>query len=253
MDGRAASAAGDKENQNDVSRHQTPSRRRVKLGTPANYYFKYMNSSSKKNHNGELNTSIMSNAGNDDGDTGTISIPGINLGGGENNTETSFLSMAAESSSGSEASDLLNKSTLSDTTELTASNFVLVTTSKQQLARSTYETLKTERERKAERALEILEREAAEIAKQNMSDSKEYEDMRDLTEERFGNAGHATMGSIPDNPTALGSVSDSSGVGRADISESKGMVGIRDSSPSLRSRISSSPASLRKFHETPVY
>ena len=44
--------------------------------------------------------------------------------------ETSFISRAS-TSSGSESEDMLNKSVLSDTTELTASNFVLTTSSKQ--------------------------------------------------------------------------------------------------------------------------
>jgi len=105
----------------------TPHRsKRINLGTPANYYFKYMNSS-KKSENNEFMVS------KDEGDTGTISIHGLNLGGGQA-TESSFLSLAGSSISGSEGnSELLNRSTLSDTTELTASNFVLVTTSKQNM------------------------------------------------------------------------------------------------------------------------
>merc|ERR1711865_1165682 len=93
----------------------TPHRsKRINLGTPANYYFKYVNSSKKGDNYGV-------NVSKHEGDTGTFSIPGFNLGSGQT-TESSFLSLAGSSVSGSDGSDLLNKSTLSDTTELTASN-----------------------------------------------------------------------------------------------------------------------------------
>ncbi|KAG7361374.1 hypothetical protein IV203_036474 [Nitzschia inconspicua] len=282
----AAYAGEDKNNDNDISRHHhTPSKRRVNLGTPANYYFKYMNSS-KKNHTGEMNAAVMMSHHEDDEDTGTISIPGLNLGGNGANTETSFLSMAAESCSGSEASDLLNKSTLSDTTELTASNFVLVTTSKQQLARSAHhQQHKTERELKAERALEILEREALETNKEmdikrgdledskpletnkekdtkrgDLEDSKPLEtnEEKDIKRGDLEDSTQLTIESIHDKENN-GSVKrfsqtakrDNAGVGE-DANQQiprREAIGIRDSSPSLRSRISSSPASLKKFHQ----
>mmetsp|Transcript_9037 Transcript_9037/g.14501 ORF Transcript_9037/g.14501 Transcript_9037/m.14501 type:complete len:2420 (+) Transcript_9037:89-7348(+) len=101
---------------------KTPSKERCSLGAPSAYYFKYVNSTGKKRKN---DTSILG-----DNHTGEISIPGIALD--QSIAETSFLSIG-DSSSGSEASDLLNKSTLSDTTELTASNFVLAATSRQKL------------------------------------------------------------------------------------------------------------------------
>ena len=72
----------------------TPHRsKRIDLGTPANYYFKYMNSG-RKNQNDE----ILFSKDSDEGDTGTISIPGIKLDGGNSKTETSFFSIANSSS-----------------------------------------------------------------------------------------------------------------------------------------------------------
>ncbi|KAG7355840.1 hypothetical protein IV203_000526 [Nitzschia inconspicua] len=251
-DERGAIAAGEnKNNDNDISRHHhhTPSKRRVNLGTPANYYFKYMNSqSSKTNHTGEMNAAVMMSNHEDDEDTGTISIPGLNLGGNGANTETSFLSMAAESCSGSEASDLLNKSTLSDTTELTASNFVLVTTSKQQLARSAHQQQhKTERELKAERALEILEREAVETNKEKDIKRGDLEDSKQWTNESI----HDKENNGTVKRVSQTAKRDNAGIGE-DANEQiprRETISIRDSSPSLRSRISSSPASLKKFHQ----
>ncbi|KAL3921645.1 MAG: hypothetical protein SGILL_002640, partial [Bacillariaceae sp.] len=200
--------------------HKTPSKHRVNLGAPANYYFKYMDSVTKQSL-GDANDSILTHGDGDD--IGTNSIPGHTPnkgGGGGGNTEMSYLSMAA-SSSGSEASDLLNKSTLSDTTELTASNFVLATTSKQQLVRSAFAAQKaTASNRKLDHG-----------GAQPMTGKENQE--------------NTSVQSSAKKPPAIGKGSENG-------SESQFSMGMSGMSPSLRSRVGSSPATLRQYKDSLV-
>ena len=137
-------------------------------------------------------------------------------------TETSYLSMAA-SSSGSEASDLLNKSTLSDTTELTASNFVLLTTSKQhairRIEKTRDETNMTEK---------IVESDKTSLTNIEGSPTRKSNQMIAYEEESLQVENHQDT---------------------LDVAGTQKQASMKDASPSLRSRISSSPASLRKFKE----
>eukprot|EP00934_Nitzschia_sp_Nitz4_P008066 Nitzschia sp. Nitz4//scaffold66_size103028//83245//88000//NITZ4_004511-RA/size103028-snap-gene-0.146-mRNA-1//-1//CDS//3329556389//8056//frame0 len=97
----------------------TPSKSRVNLGAPANFYFKYVNSSKK---------APQTPGGTTDDDTGLFSVRGL---------DTSAMADASvidlDTTASSSDMDLLNKSTLSDTTDLTASSFVLQATSRQVL------------------------------------------------------------------------------------------------------------------------
>ena len=206
----------------------TPHRaKRINLGTPANYYFKYMNS-------GKKNTDIsFSNNATDEGEnTGTISIPGLKLSGTPSKGETSFFSMAG-SSTGSEASDdMLNKSTLSDTTELTASNFVLVTTSKQNMIRKNRDSFSRQNDKendlnRKDRALE--NKSDPRVGGHSVSVKKQVEtaDFKDQD----------------------GGIAETKCDDTEEIQTAYPNALVRSASPSLRSRISSSPASLRKFHE----
>lgn len=101
---------------------KTPSKSRVSLGAPANFYFKYMNSSKKATVSAET-----SFAGSET-DTGTISIPGF---ANDMNTAKDVSLIDLDTSNSSSEADMNNKSTLSDTTDLTASSFVLQATSRQ--------------------------------------------------------------------------------------------------------------------------
>lgn len=210
----------------------TPHRsKRINLGTPANYYFKYVNSSKKGDNYGV-------NVSKHEGDTGTFSIPGFNLGGGQT-TESSFLSLAGSSVSGSDGSDLLNKSTLSDTTELTASNFVLVTTSKQNMIRQRISHGNANKENSKNTKNNDLKTEGN-VAR--------VDDNIELTcpKKSFHDDGDTTISAEAENKTERS-------VAKKEIAKieenTSQLISIKDASPSLRSRISSSPASLRKFHE----
>ena len=104
-----------------ASAPKTPSKERCSLGAPSAYYFKDILSTAKKKS--RTDTSMIMGEGH----TGEFSVASVKMA---LDNDTSLLSIG-DSSSGS--SDLLNKSTLSDTTELTASNFVLAATSRQKL------------------------------------------------------------------------------------------------------------------------
>lgn len=213
----------------EFSLSTTPHRsKRINLGTPANYYFKYMNS-------GKKNTGISFSKDND-GDTGEISIPGFNLNATPSKTETSFFSMAG-SSTGSEASDdMLNKSTLSDTTELTASNFVLVTTSKQNMIRNNRDSFA-----RVDNKENALNQKVAAVQNKPsaLGDSAAVKNQGGKTDSKDQDVGIAA--------TKNGSRAESDEIEEVHVSRQKSS--IRSASPSLRSRISSSPASLRKFSE----
>ena len=211
----------------------TPSRsKRVNLGTPANYYFKYMNSG-KKNQNTEYS---FSKDADDDGDnTGTISIPGWKLDAGDSKTDTSFLSMAGSSTGSEGSADMLNKSTLSDTTELTASNFVLVTTSKQNMVR---ESKKRDARAKADNKENTTNRKDHEVLNESLPLNGNQRTKSNDKEDQDGGTAAKKDESTLEN--------DDNNKGVHSILQQASM---RSSSPSLRSRISSSPASLRMFHE----
>ena len=218
---------------------KTPSKARCSLGTPSAYYFKYMNSTSKKRRN---DTSILG-----DDITGEISIPGISFDN-KNLTETSFMSIG-ESSSGSEESDLLNKSTLSDTTELTASNFVLAATSRQRF-----------------RKLSKLEPKVALKARSDKKEEPATKTMaKDVLKSSTDESGVSILNQGQQESQALSSEDDSKLSAKQDSKASMGSSqesndgvpsppqrndSIRGASPSLRSRISASPRSLRHFSES---
>ncbi|MGK3733507.1 MAG: hypothetical protein ACI90V_000343 [Bacillariaceae sp.] len=250
------------ESKNDISTNNgggggaaTPHRsKRINLGTPANYYFKYMNSS-KKGENNEFTISTKDAEG--DNNTGTISIPGFNIGGGGPATESSFLSLAGSSVSGSDGSaDMLNKSTLSDTTELTASNFILVATSKQNMLRNSIHKKKHHDADKDKDKENPTKRKASDLKTQSndqlvdvngsvgLSSQKKpfrHENVENGNEDSTAKAGKAGK---------LAQRSSDTQNDKEDVQEGGShFVSMKNASPSLRSRISSSPGSLRKFHE----
>jgi hypothetical protein len=98
---------------------KTPSKHRISLGAAHAYYFKSTSKTpfQKDTSFQRLNESI-------DQHTGDVTA---------NVAELSFLSLAGSTGSGSSVNDTLNQSVLSDTTELTASNFILASSSRQRL------------------------------------------------------------------------------------------------------------------------
>lgn len=119
---------------------KTPSKTRVNLGSASSYYFKHMpktplDVSMLSKNQQMIETSV--NTAREDSDI-DISInesflhdATANYNGSLAAAESSFLTV---NSSSSEESDMLNKSTLSDTTELTASNFVKAAFSRHRLS-----------------------------------------------------------------------------------------------------------------------
>lgn len=114
---------------------KTPSKHRLTLGSAQAYYFKGVSKtpidaalSAKK----KLNSSRLDESFDADSSFGGGALASYN--GSVAAVDESFMTIA---SSSSEESDMLNKSTLSDTTELTASNFVLAASSRQRLSLST--------------------------------------------------------------------------------------------------------------------
>lgn len=226
--GRGRKSVGWKDDVTDELPARTPNRsKRINLGTPGNYYFKYMNSGKK---NGDISFA------KDEGDTGEISIPGFKYNATPSKGDASFFSIAG-SSTGSEASDdMLNKSTLSDTTELTASNFVLVSTSKL-LSRKTRDSIAREdKENALNRKLSAVENKPLPMAEGNSAVEKKQGEKADAKDQGDGIA-----------ETKDDSKLKNDNIEEAHVSHQKSSV--RGASPSLRSRISSSPASLRRFHE----
>ena len=201
----------------------TPSKQRYSLGSASAYYFKYMN---KKDKN---DTSLL-----DDDRTGTISSHGISFLDEKSMADTSMISIGASSSS-SEEGDLLNKSTLSDTTELTASNFVLAATSRQKLRLSAMFDRNNTSPGESKSKLQVSE---------DSGTSPEIKEDSKVVE---------TIGM---SPAKAAQVNDAN---KTDIlkdtpqhedlkgSPANRRHSIRSASPSLRSRISASPNSLRNF------
>jgi len=104
----------------------TPLKKRISLGASASYFFSGMSKTpqSVQKSAKKKTEPIESPESGDD----ILSLQKDTT----ENLNTSFLSYASTSSE--ESSDIMNKSILSDTTELTASNFVLAATSRQKLA-----------------------------------------------------------------------------------------------------------------------
>lgn len=227
---------------------KTPSKStRYSLGSASKYYFKYVNSSAKKKPKGDSSFSQESdpnfylnymNSGKkkakgvfNEEDTGNLSLLSIpEMAGNNNNSslDTSVLSLGASSTS-SEEGDLLNKSTLSDTTELTASNFVLAATSRQkmreiQLDTSVWTSKKTEKP----------------VNEQSKPAPEQPPSIRNPLGSRQ---------SIENTSTIRATLSQDSTGTAAAATPSNRRLSLRGASPSLRSRISASPKSLRKFTE----
>ncbi|CAJ1902890.1 unnamed protein product [Cylindrotheca closterium] len=229
---------------------KTPSKStRYSLGSASKYYFKYMNSSAKKKQ--KKNTSLVQednpnfyldymNSGtkkpkgayNED-DTGNLSLLSIPELAGKSSTsnnnsslDTSVLSLA---SSSSEGSDLLNKTTSSDTTELTASNFVLAATSRAKVRELSLDhSVWTKNE-----AVKPTTEQPKPVIAQPPSSRKP------LGERQFSETSTNIKATLSQDSTGTAPAATPSGR----------RLSMRGVSPSLRSRISASPKSLRKFTE----
>lgn len=228
---------------------KTPSKLRVSLGAPAGFYFKYMNSAKKSS----ANTSVLDESMADDNLTGTISIPGLNKS--VNLAETSIMSIGASSSGSSDQSDgdMLNKSTLSDTTDLTASSFVLQATSRQ-VMRQLSQSAKKQK--------------AAEYTENNQSAKEEYSSTRGEKKALDALPQIATASPSPlellvqeSNKGPASTKSSASTQSMSLLAEdtlpqpmtvgpaasSARCQSLRGTSPSLRQRVSATPQSLQKF------
>jgi hypothetical protein len=173
----------------------TPSKQRYNLpvGPAANFYFGYINSAVKRKKE-KLH------------DDGMEEVAGLG--------DTSMLSIGGNSSS-SEEMDLLNKSTLSDTTELTASNFILTATSKQIFG-------------------QIPSFRKAEKSENQQKVSATSQAKKDAEEEEA---------KVPRKPLTNLDANDTQ------ASPDRRRRSVIGASPSMRSRVSASPSSLRKFTE----
>jgi hypothetical protein len=210
--------------------HMTPSKARVNLGSHAKFYFKGMQSTGKRKNKVDLlmkgdDANFYLNFVNStskkkgdmsmcEDDTGTISIPPINLNNLNNSTmDASLLSLG---SSSSEESDLLNKSTQSDTTELAPSTFVLAATSRQRIRQlSMGKTKKTPSKPPAAAAPAAAP--AVKVPKSS--------------------------------PKVLQEKTNEADIASQNANSSPGRQSMKGASPSLRSRISASPKSLHKLTE----
>jgi hypothetical protein len=203
---------------------KTPSKHRLSLGTPANFYFKYVNSSKKA---AAMSTSFLDESSQNEGNlTGTISIPGLNKS--VNLADTSLLSIGASSSDSSDQSDgdMLNKSTLSDTTDLTASSFVLQATSRQVMRQLAVEA-QSAKKKKAPPLTIDAEAEAAPV------------------ETKIQDPGSASKAASSSSqitvPLAQHTPTEGTSASRRQS--------LRGASPSLRQRMSATPQSLQKLTE----
>ncbi len=222
--------------QNAASVTKTPSKARLSLGAPASFYFKYVNSSKKTAAVAATSFLEESTLQDEDNLTGTISIPGLN-NKFLDKADTSLLSLGASSSGSSSEGDgdLLNKSTLSDTTDLTASIFVLQATSRQ-----------------------VMRQMAASSAKKKCSKNPRNETLvHPLTKEGEvspSNKGMETTHSVPDSTNKA---PRSSSQLSTHVSQETSLEGtnaprresLRGTSPSLRQRMSATPQSLKKLTE----
>ena len=232
---------------------KTPSKNRVELGTASNYYFKYMNSSvKKKNKNGLDTSSILLD---DENISATFSLSGVlGLRGDKapstpfkTNNDTSILSIglaSTTSSSSAGSEDLLNKSTLSDTTELTASNFVLAATSRQKLRALAKEGM----ESKSSSKPVAKDNEVASPAKQSDGDSVQAAS----SASKMSISEPKGTSTVIDSPVVLANTTTTSTpLGGSSISKqspagsNSSQQSMSGGSPSLRSRFSASPGSLR--------
>ena len=135
---RSVSAA---EGANVSASRKTPLKSRVSLGAASSYYFKHLPKTPLQQslvEQRKLNSSVQHQDESFTVETAAegLAVRAVNESFGNETVdaaELSFLSMAASSSS-SEGGDALNRSVLSDTTELTASNYVLATTSRYRLS-----------------------------------------------------------------------------------------------------------------------
>ena len=218
----------------------TPSKQRYSLGSASAYYFKYMNSSAKKKND----TSIL----DDEDITGTISIPGIQIDKSSVNpflasvADTSVLSIGASSSS-SEESDLLNKSTLSDTTELTASNFVLAATSRQKIRRFNTPSNRKRSPTQQARPFDSLQNVNPQEKVPALKEAQKSEGIRAESLAMHPPRGEANNSGMQEGKPEAERLDPKS-------SPDQGRQSFKGASPSLRSRISASPSSLRKFTES---
>ena len=229
-----------KENQpgpaNGKASTKTPSKSRVSLGAPATFYFKYMNSSKKASANNSVLDQSMENV---DNLTGTISIPGLNKS--VNLAETSIMSIGASSSgsSGQSDGDMLNMSTLSDTTDLTASSFVLQATSRQMM-RNLSQSHKTQPVDKKESAQESRQEAALSVEVPAATLSP----LELLTLEVDKDFASSVSKASPDGTNLL---AEDSPPPPPSASNSARRQSFRGSSPSLRQRVSATPQSLQKL------
>jgi hypothetical protein len=236
-------AAG-KENQHiaadgKTTSSKTPSKSRVSLGAPATFYFKYMNSSKKASANHSVLDQSMESV---DNLTGTISIPGLNKS--VNLAETSIMSIGASSSgsSGQSDGDMLNMSTLSDTTDLTASSFVLQATSRQMMKHLSQSTKTKTADRKA----------SAQESRQDAALSVEVVPVAKLSPlELLTLEVDKDSGSTMSKPSADGTnlLAEDTPPPPSAASSPARRQSLRGSSPSLRQRVSATPQSLQKLTE----
>ncbi|KAL3944516.1 MAG: hypothetical protein SGBAC_001437, partial [Bacillariaceae sp.] len=229
---------------------KTPSKStRYSLGSGSKYYLKYVNSSAKKKQKKKssmmqednpnfyldyMNSATKKSKGAfDEDDTGNLSLLSIPEVTGNNNAttnnsslDTSVLSLG---SSSSEDSDLLNKTTSSDTTELTASNFVLAATSRAKARELSLDhSVWTKNETKKSPTKQFKP-----ITEQPPTSRKPLGDKEDSSQHIT-----TTQATLSQGSTATAAATPN---GRR--------LSMRGASPSLRSRISASPKSLRKFTE----
>jgi hypothetical protein len=216
---------------------KTPSKHRFSLGSASAYYFKGVKSAKKLN----LNSSQM-----EESFTADQSFDGHLAGynGSVANPDESFMTLGDQSSS-SDGSDMLNKSTLSDTTDLTASTFVFAASSRQRLSHSSLQQYAPERANEKEQEVQVAPSPALLKFKDTVSPSPSRSPLGTI------NATNKRRNTLP--PGAIAGTSSSTRFPPSTAAVPGSGGGARRESmqgPSPHIKVNMSPSSLRGFAAT---
>jgi hypothetical protein len=217
---------------------KTPSKHRFSLGSASAYYFKGVKSAKKMN----LNSSQMEESFTAD-QSFDEHLAGYN--GSVANPDESFMTLGDRSSS-SDGSDILNKSTLSDTTDLTASTFVFAASSRQRLSHSALQHIAPEKiNEKEQEELQVAPSPAVLKLKDTVSASPSRSPLGtiDATNKRRNTLPPGAIAGASSStrfPPSTSAVSGSGGGARRESMQG----------PSPRTKVNMSPSSLRGFAAT---
>jgi hypothetical protein len=237
-----------KENTTAATPSKTPSKHRLNLGAASSYYFKGVTknpfevaASAKK----KLNSSMQMEQSFTGDQSFDEQLAGYN--GSVADPDDSFMTLGGQSSS-SDGSDMLNKSTLSDTTELTASNFVFATSSRHLLSHSAQQHRAPEKTNEKEEPEEVQVPTSLALLKDSASKSGADDSSRFPLETI--NANNKRRNTLP--PGAMAGASSTRGLPPSTAGAPGSGAARRESmqGPSPRTKVNLSPGSLRDFAAT---